>query len=235
MSIAKTVSLLCALLVCLSGCGSRLRDVPYGMGEMPANTQGQQTSPVSDYKIGLLDEINITVFREPDLSVEETVVNISGKVSLPLLGEINAFGLTTEQLSDEIRTRLNARFLKDAQVSVSVIKPTSYTFTIEGEVKKPGTYSIPGQVSLLQAVAIGEGVTDKAKLSEVVVFRTVDGQRYAARFDLRDIRSARADNPQLAAGDLVVINYSAAIQIYRDILTALPGAAGLFLAIQQSN
>lgn len=223
------------MLLCLGGCASRLKNVPYGAASLPASDQGNKVPPVKGYKIGLLDEISVTVFREPDLSVEETVVNISGKVSLPLLGEITAYGFTTEELASEIRTRLNSRFLRDAQVSVSVIDPKSYTFTVEGEVKKPGTYSIPGRVTLLQAVAIGEGVTDKAKLSEVVVFRTIDGQRYAARFDLREIRSARAEDPQLTAGDLVVVNYSAAVQIYRDILTALPGAAGLFLAIQQSN
>lgn len=235
MNFAKTLCFISTSLLCLGGCGSRLADVPYGIESLPASTQDQKAPPVKDYRIGLLDEISVTVFREPDLSVEETVVNISGKVSLPLLGEIAAYGFTTEELASEIRTRLNSRFLRDAQVSVSVIKPTSYTFTVEGEVKKPGTYAIPGQVTLLQAVAIGEGVTDKAKLSEVVIFRTVDGQRYAARFNLRDIRAARSSDPQLIAGDLVVVNYSAATQIYRDILTALPGAAGIFLAIQQGN
>jgi len=223
--------LLCATLLLLGGCDASNKAIPEGIQALPEVTQGETlVAPVADYRIGALDELSVNVFREPDLSVEKVVVDVAGKINLPVVGQVNAFGRTVDEIGAEVTERLNARYLRNAEVAISVTKPTSYIFTVEGEVKKPGTYAIPGQVTLLQAVAIGEGLTDKARLSDVFVFRNLNGQRYAARFNLKLIRLARADDPQLRPGDTVVVGYSIGNQIYRDIILALPGLATVFIA-----
>lgn len=227
--------LLCVALLLLGGCDAGNKSIPEGIGALPDVTQGETlVSPIAEYRIGALDELSVIVFREPDLSVETVVVDVAGKINLPVVGKVDAYGRTVDEIGAEVAERLNARYLRNAEVAISVTKPSSYVFTVEGEVKKPGTYSIPGRVSLLQALAIGEGVTDKARLSDVIVFRKLNGQRYAARFNVKDIRSARAEDPELRPGDTVIVGFSAAKQVYRDIITALPGVAGLFIALNQN-
>ncbi len=227
--------LLCVALLLLGGCDAGNKSIPEGIGALPDVAQGETlVSPIAEYRIGALDELSVIVFREPDLSVETVVVDVAGKINLPVVGKVDAYGRTVDEIGAEVAERLNARYLRNAEVAISVTKPSSYVFTVEGEVKKPGTYSIPGRVSLLQALAIGEGVTDKARLSDVIVFRNLNGQRYAARFNVKDIRSARAEDPELRPGDTVIVGFSAAKQVYRDIITALPGVAGLFIALNQN-
>lgn len=223
-----------ATMGAVAGCASSVnRDIPTAL---PAASQtNTQEAALAEYRIGILDELRVNVFREPELSVESVVVDVAGKINLPLLGEIAVIGKTTEEVGRDLQTRLNARYLRDARVSVSVTKPTSYAFTVEGEVKQPGTFNIPGRATLLQAIAIGQGVTDRAKLREVVVFRIIDGQRHAARFDLLEIRAGRAEDPPLVAGDVVVVNYSAGRAFYRDLLQILPASAGVFVALANRN
>jgi len=227
--------LLCVALLILSGCDPSNKAIPEGIAALPEATQGPTgRAPVATYRIGALDELSVSVFQEPELSVARVVVDVAGKVNLPVVGSIDAYGRTVDEVAAELTQKLNSRYLRNADVSVSVTKPTSYVFTVEGEVKKPGTYSIPGQVTLLQAVAIGEGLTERARTSDIFVFRTVEKQRYAARFNLSDIRLARAEDPQLQAGDVVVVGFSRTNQIYRDIITALPGLATVFIAFNQN-
>lgn len=220
----------------LGGCATTSKDIGSGIENLPSGDAGQgKTPPVENYRIGLQDELNITVFREPDLSLEEVVVDVSGNFGMPLLGQVKAFGKTPTELEQEIENGLNQRYLRDAQVAVSISKATSYTFSVEGEVKKPGTYAIPGRVTLLQSIAIGEGVTSRAQLSQVLVFRQIADQRFVARFDISDIRRGRAPDPELQSGDLVVVNYSVGKQIYQDLLAILPAVTGIFIAVQQVN
>jgi polysaccharide export outer membrane protein len=185
------------------------------------------------YRIGPLDELKITVFREPDLSAEDLPVDVNGSISLPLLGQVQAIGLTAEELSKAITEKLNARYLRDAQVAVSITKPVNFSITVDGEVKKPGVYSIPGRVTLLQAIALGEGTTEFAKQDEVIVFRLIEGRRYVARFDLEEIRLAHATDPEIQQSDVVVVGFSRASKLTRDLITSLPGLASVFIALRQ--
>lgn len=228
--------LFCGSLVLVAGCGSNYKHVPAGPDALPLSAATDvMTPPLESYRIGALDELRVNVFREPDLSLDRVVVDASGYISLPLIGSLNAFGRTTNEIAEEVRTRLNERYLRDAQVSVAVINPVSYTFTVDGQVKKPGTYQIPGRVTLSQSIAIGEGVTDNAKLSEVLVIRTVNGQRYIARFNLVAIRGGRQDDLELKAGDQVLVGFDSAKQLYRDALAVIPTLGTLFVLISQNN
>jgi len=194
------------------------------------------TAPIPlSYKIGPRDLLTITVFHEPDLSVEEMPVDVSGKLSYPLIGEVQAVGLTAEELSRSIADRLNAKYLRDARVSVAIVDAVNYAVTIEGEVKKPGIYPIKGRATLTQAVAMGEGLSVDGQPDDIVILRTINGQRYAARFDLQQIRLGKLADPELQQADVIIVGLSRSSRFQRQLVTLLPGLAatlGVFLAFR---
>lgn len=223
-----------AIVAIVSGCASG-SGIPLG-GELPPAERGGIVTPVStqDYRLGPLDTLSIKVFQEPELSFDSLPVSLSGKISYPLLGEMPVAGLSTADVAQLLATRLNARYLRHAAVSVSLDRAANFTVTVDGEVRKPGVYQIPGaRLSLLQAVALGEGVTDLAKLDEVIVIRETNGKRYVARFDLRDIRAGQSPDPQIQQSDIIVVGYSQFSSLFKLGLAALPGVAGLFIALNQ--
>jgi polysaccharide export outer membrane protein len=188
-----------------------------------ATPQTEQTG--SDYRIGALDKININVFQEPDLSLQEVQVDANGNVLLPLIGRVVAVGRTTSELSGEIAERLNSRFLVNPQVSVIVASSVSQKVTVEGSVTEPGVYEVKGQTTLLEALAMAKGPSRVAALDQVAIFRTVDGQRSGALFDLRAIRRGEAADPEIKGNDTVVVGLSNVKAVWRDALTALPAFA----------
>jgi polysaccharide export outer membrane protein len=188
---------------------------------------------LADYRVGPLDEMSITVFQEPDLSLKEVRVDASGNILLPLIGQVRAAGRTTPELAKEIARLYGERLLVNPQITLNVTKATSQTVTVEGEVKKPGIYEIPGSLTLIQSVALAEGAGDYAKTDEIIVFRIKEGQRYAARFNLRDIRTGKSPDPALQGRDVVVVGYSSAKHLVGQIIATVPAAAGLFVAISQ--
>jgi polysaccharide export outer membrane protein len=224
------------VMAMVSGCASVQPNAPPEnvalLTGVPANQV--EAPPVTDYRIGVGDKLRVTVFREPDLSVDGLLVDPAGVVSLPGVGEIQVVGSTASQLANEIAERLNRTLLRNAQVSVAMVSTASRVVTVDGEVGRPGMYPMPGRLTLMQAIALAEGAKESAKQSDVVVFRRVNGERTAARFDLRYIRAARAPDPEILPGDVVVMGFSRAHQIYRDILQVLPAAAGIFVAIEQN-
>jgi polysaccharide biosynthesis/export protein len=179
-----------------------------------------------DYRIAPLDLLEISVFGVPDLN-RAVQVSSSGMISLPLIKTVKAGGLTQSQLEQQIAKKLEANYLQSPQVSVFVKEYNSQRITVDGAVQKPGIFPIIGKVSLLQAVALAQGLTVVADPSAVLVFRTVDNKRMAARFDLRDVRSGKIDDPFLQAGDIVMVDESKGRTMLRDISTALP-LTGLF-------
>lgn len=185
------------------------------------------TAPVpgAAYRIGALDKLNITVFQVKDLTLEKVQVDASGQILLPLIGAVTAQGKTTAELSADIAAKLQKDFMQSPQVSVLVEESASQKVTVDGAVKKAGVFDMKGRTSLMQAVAMAEGADRDAKLREVVVFRTVSGQRQAARFDLTAIRRGTAADPELQGGDVVVIPGSAMARTVRDVLQALPAFA----------
>lgn len=192
------------------------------------------TTPTEEYRIGPLDELSITVFQEEDLTLEEVPVDASGNILFPLIGLVEASGKTSREVSALITQKLASRYLVDPQVLVNVSKSASQVVTVEGQVTRPGRFDITGQMTLLTAIASAQGPTQTARLDEVIVFRNINGQRYAARFDLQAIRDGRADDPVMRGNDIVVVGVSSAKAIFRDVLTALPGLGTIFIALQQN-
>lgn len=114
------------------------------------------------------------------------------------------------------------------QVSVFVKEYSSQRITLEGAVKKPGIYPITGRTSLLQAIALAEGVDDKvADLGGIVLMRQVEGKRQAAVFDLRLVRKGQVDDPQVYGDDIIVVEQSGSKSAFRRFIETAP-AIGVF-------
>jgi polysaccharide biosynthesis/export protein len=176
---------------------------------------------VSEYRIGPQDLIEISVFQVAELN--RTVrVNTSGDISLPLVGVMKAGGRTVQELEADIAKNLDAKFLQNPQVTVFVKEFTSQRVTLEGSVKKPGIYPLTGRTTLLQAIAMAEGLDQLADLKGIVIFRVVDGKKMGARFDMKAIRSGAAADPQVYGDDIIVIDQSGSKTAFRRILESLP-------------
>lgn len=190
----------------------------------------QQNRP---YLIGPYDKLVIDVFGIEELSEREVQADMGGRLSFPLAGTIDAAGKTPGELEDEIEARLRAAYVRDPQVTVNLKETISQVVTVDGQVRKPGLYPVVGRMTLMRAVATAEGTAEFAKLEDVVVFRTVAGQRYAALYNLKAIRRGVYTDPEIYANDVVVVGDSDARRLFRDLLQVFPLLSGpLILALR---
>jgi len=138
-------------------------------------SSGGAYTGIPDYRIGPLDLLEISVFQVPDLN--KTVrVNSAGQISLPLIGAVQAGGITVQELEKSIAAKLEAKFLQNPQVTAFVKEYTSQRVTVEGAVKAPGVFPLTGRTTLLQTIAQAGGLDGLANTKEIVVFRHVEGQ-----------------------------------------------------------
>jgi polysaccharide biosynthesis/export protein len=178
----------------------------------------------SGYKIGPQDVLDISVFKVPELSKSLQVAD-SGNINLPLVGEMPAAGRTPEELEADLTKRLGRKYLQSPQVTVYVKEYNSQRITVEGAVKKPGVYAFRGKGSLLQYLAMAEGLDSLSSDSTVIVFRQISGKRAAAKFDISEIRAGKADDPPVLSGDIIVAGTSATKETFNTIMKVLPLAA----------
>jgi polysaccharide export outer membrane protein len=176
---------------------------------------------VSEYRIGPQDLLTISVFQVDELN-REVRVNSNGQVSLPLIGTVQAGGRTVQELERDIAAKLDASYLQNPQVTVFVKEFTSQRVTLEGAVKKPGIYPLSGKTTLLQAIAMAEGLDQLADPRGVVVFRTVDGKKMGAVFDVRAIRSGDVADPDIYGDDIVVVDQSGGKTALRRFIESVP-------------
>jgi len=192
----------------------------------PVAVPGTPTANIDDYRLGMHDLIEISVFQVPELS--RTVrVNAAGKISLPMIGTVVAGGLTTGELEAEIASKLAKNLLQDPQVAVFVKEGVSQRVVIEGRVRKNGVYALSGRTTLLQAIAMAEGLDPLANENEVKVFRQRDdGRKEMLVFDLESIRTGRTQDPLVKGNDVVVIEASATKSFIKNVTDTLRGFIG---------
>jgi polysaccharide export outer membrane protein len=188
---------------------------------LPPPDQTGMALDLSNYRIGPLDVIRVEVFGAPELT-REAEVDAAGNFSLPLAGAVQAAGRTPAELSSAIGAQLKQRYLRNPQVSVNIVKSRPKTFTVDGAVRQPGNYPIVGKMSLQQAIATAQGADQVANLNNVVIFRTVNNQKVAALFSLKDIRAGRLEDPQIYGNDIVIVGESAARRLFRDFGNMFP-------------
>lgn len=194
---------------------------------LPSGAAAYATFPVriegpADQAIRVGDHLSIRVLGEPELTSDAYIVDATGSIQVPLAGEIRSAGRSPSELRDELTQRLGSRFIRNPQVTVNIAERRRTTFAVEGDVREPGIFESAEGTTLLSAVAQAKSTTDTAKLSEVMIFRMIDGQRTGARFNLKDIRQGSAADPQVLAGDTVVVGRSSLKDSYRVILQAIP-------------
>jgi polysaccharide biosynthesis/export protein len=208
--------------VALLGCADRRGGpIPYNVSNFGTPDAPELVPLEAGYKIAPLDTLTVKVFKMPDLSGDYEV-DLAGHISMPLIGEITAYDMTTAQLDASLTQRLGEKYLENPDVSVGVKSSTRRSVTVDGAVNKAGSFPVFGPTTLMQAVAAAGGTRDDANARRVAIFRTIGGRRQAAAFDLTNIRRGEDPDPQVYAGDIVVIDGSAIKAAQKQILNSLP-------------
>jgi len=163
------------------------------------------------FLLGPEDELEITVWKNQELS-RLTVIRPDGLISMPLIGDIQAAGLTSDALAQRITERLKQYFATTPSVSVSVKAINSYSVFVMGEVAKPGKYQLKSYVTVLQAISTAGGFTVYAKRNKLQVVRVTEnsnGTRREVHIPLRydDLMAGRGEpgNILLQSGDIVLV------------------------------
>ena len=184
--------------------------------------------------IGPLDVINVEVFAVPELS-RELQVDLSGRIAMPLIGEVDARGKTPSELSAQIASLLRGRYVKNPDVTINVKSSVSQVVTVDGEVAQPGLYPVTNQTTLMRAIASAKGLSEFAKLDDVVILRTVNNQRLAGLYNLGAIRRGRYPDPVIYANDVVIVGDSPTRRLFRDIVATAPLLAAPLVALVNQN
>lgn len=220
------------LAVLLSACAST-PTTPMALGSEglppPSADDTNAESSTYTYRVGAQDVLEISVFGVPDLS--RTVrVNTNGEISLPLIGSMQASGHTIPDLQTIITDKLADGYMQDPQVSIFVKEFVSQQVTVNGSVNKPGIYPLTGKTSLLQALALAGGTAEMAQLDRVVIFRTVEGKRMGAVFDMEKITTGQTPDPQIYTGDIINVSQSGSKNLWDKFVKSAP-ALGFFYLI----
>jgi polysaccharide export outer membrane protein len=172
-----------------------------------ADTTGAAGKPHDDsFIIGVDDVLAVNVWKEPDVS-RSVPVRSDGKISLPLVGEVQASGQTPKQLEVEIARKLQ-NYISEPDVTVIVTEIKSQKFNILGQVAKPGTYRLTSPITVLDAIALAGGFRDFAKRKSIYVLRqNADGTQTRLPFNYKDVVQGKhlEQNVQLVAHDTIVV------------------------------
>jgi polysaccharide export outer membrane protein len=198
----KSYALLMGSLLVLS-CGSALQarqdnTAPKGAPEV-------KTTSDPDYKIGPQDVVRIDVWKEPEIS-RTTPVRPDGRISLPLLNDVQAAGLTPTQLAANISDGLK-KFITNPQVTVGVNEINSRRVYVTGEVLKPGAFPLQAGMTVLQALTSSGGFTQFAKVKGIYVLRTEDGKQVKHPFNYKEVVSGKKPDLNIVVqpGDVIVV------------------------------
>lgn len=159
----------------------------------------------ADYVIGASDLLNIVFWTGKEMS-HEVLVRPDGKISLPLVNDVPAAGLTPLQLSENIRS-LATKFVRDAGNTVIVTKINSRRVYVVGEVSTPGPFDLSSEMTVLQAIGQAGGFLEGANKGDVVIVRMENGQERRFRFDYNDVLRGRnlQQNIRLMPGDTILV------------------------------
>lgn len=175
-------------------------------GEAPAAITAPLPAAAGDYIIGADDVLAVNVWKENEIS-REVPVRPDGKVSLPLIGDLQASGLTSAQLQHSIQTML-AAYLVNPIVTIMVVEARSHRFNVVGEVEHPGSFVLGQPLTVLDALAMAGGFRDFAKTGGIYVLRQhADGTHERIPFNYKQVIGGRnlQQNVQLQPGDTVVV------------------------------
>lgn len=199
-----------ALLVCASSVAAQTAAMPPAPAPAAAKPAAASVAPAgvptpADYVIGPDDLLTVVFWREKDMS-SDVAVRPDGKITLPLINEVQAAGLTPEQLRLAL-TQAASKFIADPTVSVVVKAINSRKVFVTGMVAKSGPYPLTGPTTVMQLLATAGGVHEFADSKNILILRTENGQPMAYKFNYRDVLSRKnlKQNIELKPGDTVVV------------------------------
>jgi polysaccharide export outer membrane protein len=223
----------------LAGCGGReplvsspRLTVVQDNTTLPAPERGDLIAGDRPALIGPLDTIQIEVFNVPDLS-REMQIDASGRISMPLVGMIDARGKTTGELATAIESALAARYVRNPEVTINIKSSVSQVVTVDGQVVEPGLYPVTNQMTLMRAIASAKGLSEFSKQDDVIILRTVEGRKMAGLYNVAAIRRGMYDDPQIYANDVIVVGDSPERRRFRDLVSVAPLLAAPLIAILQ--
>lgn len=246
MKFLRLLTPLLGFAMILAGCASRgpigplatpsgpSSSVAIATGALPPPAAGDFREDFRPYQIGSFDKLDIGVFGVEGLELREYRADGAGRISFPLAGTIDAIGMTPGELETEIAQRLRNGYIRDPQVTVNLKDTTSRVVTVGGQVQRPGSYPVVGRMTLVRAVAAAGGLGDFAQTDEVLIFRTVEGRKLAAIYDMRGIERGNYDDPEIYANDVVIVGDSPQKRAIRDLIGAIPAiVAPLLVTVLQ--
>jgi polysaccharide export outer membrane protein len=198
---------LCAAFASLLAAGGGQAQEAAKPSVTPTEPAGRQQTVAANadasYKIGPQDVLRIDVWKEPEIS-RAVPVRPDGKISLPLLNDVQAAGRTAMELANEITEELK-KFINSPQVTVTVTEINSRRVYVTGEVTRPGAYPLLPNMTALQALTSGGGFTQFANLKKIYVLRTENGKQVKHPFNYKDVVNGKADDIALQPGDTIVV------------------------------
>jgi polysaccharide export outer membrane protein len=192
-----------------------------------------------EYHIGPLDLLDIKVLYSEEVS-RQVRVDSRGNISLPLLGVVKAAGLTPFELEQSITNKLSVDLIQNPQVTVFIKEFTSQRMTVQGVVNRAGVYDFQGQATLLQAISMAGGLSEKADETAVKVIRKLPGKNEETlTYDINVIRENKMDDPVLENGDVVMIEEKKPISVQGAVRSSgiyyLRGSASLMQVLSQAG
>ena len=215
------VSALALVALAVAGCNTRGGPIPYEVTNFTAPDAPAAASLPEYYRIAPLDTLRVSVFQVEDLTGDYQV-DLGGNIAMPLIGSVPAVGLTIDELKQRLVARLGERYLNNPDITVGVASSSQLAVTVDGSVRRPGPIPLQGRMTLMQAVANAGGTDENSNPRRVAIFRTIDGRRMAAAFDLTRIRRGETEDPQVYRGDIIVVDGSRMRAIFRDIVSTVP-------------
>lgn len=203
------LSCLAIAAAAVGGCAdTRGGSIPYSVANFRAPDSPSSTMIDPNYKIAPMDTLTIRVFGMPDLSGDYQV-DLLGNISMPLVGDVTAINLTPAQLDQQLTKKYGEKYLENPDVSVGVKSAAGHIITVDGAVKQGGAFPVMGPMTLMQAVALAGGADrETANMRRVAIFRTIDGKRQAAAFDLLSIQDGQMADPPVYSGDIIIVDGS---------------------------
>lgn len=208
MKRALTIAVITVLLALASGAATLAQTPPpparpASAAEPPPGPAGVE--PPADYVIGADDVIAVMFWREKDMS-GEAIVRPDGMISLPLINDIQAAGLTPEQLRVKVMEAAS-RFVQDPSATVSIKAINSRNVFITGQVARPGPYPLTAAMTVMQLLARAGGLLEFADSKKITILRLEGGQSRTFRFNYKDVSQGKnvAQNITLKPGDTVIV------------------------------
>ena len=208
--------------VLASGCAdTRGGPIPYHVSDFGA-PDSTISAPIEEgYRIAPMDTLSVRIFGMPDISGDYQV-DLRGNIGMPLIGEVAALDRTPSELDAVLTQKYSEKYLENPDITVGIKEATGHNITVDGSVQKPGTYPVVGPMTLMQAVALAEGVDEMANAHRIAIFRTIDGRRQAAAFDLVSIRKGQMPDPQVYSGDIVIVDGSGIKEAQKKLFQSIP-------------